>query len=101
MNSRSHWTARIRGVFALGMALVVVVVVIAGCERPQSAPSQSAGSSPPPPRGPSTRFAGSAAEVEKRVVALVAEQMGMQAQEITARSRLVEDLKMDELDHVE
>ena len=77
------------GEFVVALAAVSAIVLagLAGCES-GSKPGAGAGT-------------GSGEGIQARVIAIVAEHMGVAASEITRETSFVKDLKADELDVVE
>jgi acyl carrier protein len=88
----------------LVFAFAVCLALVAGCDRdpPPSNNSARSGAGRPsatPPQAPNAPA--SDAEVEAKVIEIVAEQMGVKASELKRSTHLERDLKADDLDRVE
>ena len=89
---------------AVTVALAIGLTRVGGCDREPDAASDASPASAPAPARKSARSEIAAiaiTDVDAKVIAIVAEQMGVKPSEVTTRTHLKRDLKADELDHVE
>ena len=89
---------------ALALAFAIGSASVTGCDREPAAVTDTRPAGAPAPARKSVRSEIAAIaikDVDAKVIAIVAEQMGVKPSEVNARTHLKRDLKADELDQVE